>query len=278
MTVTINEHHSKLKGSARTFAPPAVAGLAIILCAAVTYVQIESKDLLPSWTTAPAVVGGISMALAAIAAGMAWFILRKYAHYHEKRLNSDRDITKSRHPIKAGAWFIYGTGIAAMVGEGSYLYALFWMVVIGSGDDEQYCITITPATSADACSKTTAILVILLLLVLIALLLTFYGFLAFAVFHEIKDFEDNHLHVQDEGLARVSSSSKRSSKRSSKSSRKSSGFHFGSGRRKSQDYDDEDPTGSDYDSAVDDDQYGDRYGDDGYGDSNTRRGRNGRYA
>ncbi|GAA5845473.1 hypothetical protein JCM9279_003046 [Rhodotorula babjevae] len=135
----------------RMIVPWTAAVLAGGLAGITSWGQAQSKDLLPRYVMTPAVVGAICCALYGIACVACFFLLQKYDNYHERKSGSSARELKQAHPI--GHWprlLLMGTGLAASITEGSYIYML-WFIV--SDKDEDYCVTWTPATSKAECDS-----------------------------------------------------------------------------------------------------------------------------
>ncbi|GAA5935402.1 hypothetical protein JCM3775_006263 [Rhodotorula graminis] len=133
----------------RTLLPSFTAVFAGGLAGAASWGQAQSKDLLPRYLMGPAIVGAVCCALYGIACVACFVLLQKYDNYHERKSGSSAHELKQEHPI--GHWprlVLMGTGAAATVAMGSYIYMLWGVLSDSEGD---YCITWTPATSKAEC-------------------------------------------------------------------------------------------------------------------------------
>ncbi|GAA6022756.1 hypothetical protein JCM11491_005570 [Sporobolomyces phaffii] len=156
-----------------------------LLAISVAWVQAQSKDLLPKYVMAPAIIGAVCAGVTAVLSLLGFFQLKKGNGYHAKQAEKhgqDRssgrlDATRLKHqshPFYMYHWLLFGTATAMLVTVGSYLYMLICLVL-----SEDYCVAFTTATSKDDCkvkgnNGVTTVIILLLLTVGTAVLLYYY--------------------------------------------------------------------------------------------------------
>ncbi|BGP48244.1 hypothetical protein JCM10450v2_004116 [Rhodotorula kratochvilovae] len=184
-----------LSDGRRMITPWVTAVLAGVLAFSTSWMQAQSKDLLPRYVMYPAIIGAVCCGLFGCACVVGFFILRKYDTYHDRHANDhSSSLKRKQHPIAQWpAWFIFGTGVTAAITEGSYLYQLLFLI---ADDDSDYCVTFTPATSKDKCNNG-VVSVLLNMAVLLGLVLV--GGYYEHVVQEAVDFFENRKDLHASG-------------------------------------------------------------------------------